>query len=385
MPTPATPIAVTLPSSDNPYSFIEVTAFRGDFDPLQGFSNPKGVAYHPGLDRLIVSVAPSGFQDGRTQILNLVAANGTRTRFAPSYQMFREVESKIVIVPESGPPVDAGFTPGEIFVGRGPHTEISRLAANGNVLADVFTQLSPNSSLWGGLAFDTEGAFGGRLIAVETDGKIYLIAADGSAELLIDMHLRLEGVAVAPQTFGPLAQNIIVGCEGYGDDDPHGGEIYAISNNRTTTLLANIGFAAEDIRFIPQSGATFYQTQISFDRERENRLLSVSSSQFLNRYGKMIVNNELTGELWEVGWDGQQYTQQQVAASPDVGRRRVSICKAPNWKPVASPSKNRAFQIGMIGRQYLARFRQTALRQRQPIQTGKCCCLAKAPATVVFT
>ena len=314
--TPATPLAVTLPPSDNPYSFVEVTAFRGDFDPSLGFSNPKGIAYHPALDRLIVSVAPSGFQGGKTQILNLVAADGTRTRFAPSFQMYREVESKIAVVPESGPSVDAGFIPGEIFVGRGPNTEISRLAANGDVLADLFTKLSPNSSLWGGLAFDTEGEFGGKLIAVETDGKIYLVSPDGSAELLTDLHLRLEGVAVAPVTFGPLAKQIIVGCEGYGDDDPHGGEIYAIGKDLTIILLANIGFAAEDIRFIPQSGATFYQTQISFDRERENRLLSVSSSQFLLRYGKMIVNNELTGELWEVGWDGQRYTQQIAGRVP---------------------------------------------------------------------
>ncbi len=316
MPTPAMPIAVTLPPSTNPYSFVEVTAFRGDFAPTLGFSNPKGIAYHPALDRLVVSVAPSGFEGGRTQILNLVAADGTRARFAPNFQMFREVESKIVIVPESGPPVDAGFIPGDIFVGRGPHTEISRLSVNGDVLADVFTQLSPNSSLWGGLAFDTEGAFGGRLVAVETDGKIYLVSADGSAELLTDLHLRLEGVAVAPVTFGPLAKNIIVGCEGYGDDDPNGGEVYAISSELTITLLANIGFAAEDIRFIPQHGATFFQTQISFDRERENRLFSVSSSQFLNRYGKMIVNNEMTGELWEVAWDGQRYTQQHAGRVP---------------------------------------------------------------------
>lgn len=315
-PTLAAPIAVTLPPASNPYSFVEVTAFRGDFAPTLGFSNPKGIAYHPALDRLVVSIAPSGFEFGRTQILNLVAADGTQTRFAPNFGMFREVESKIVIVPESGPPVAAGFIPGEIFVGRGPNTEISRLSVNGDVLADVFTKLSPNSSLWGGMAFDTEGTFGGRLVAVETDGKIYLVSADGSAELLTDMHMRLEGVAVAPVTFGPLAKNIIVGCEGYSDDDPNGGEVYAISSDLTITLLANIGFAAEDIQFIPQHGATFFQTQISFDRERENRVFSVSSSQFLNRFGKMIVNNEMTGDLWEVTWDGQRYTQQLAGRVP---------------------------------------------------------------------
>lgn len=315
-PTPATPIAVTIPPSDYPYSFVEVVNFRGDFPPTEGFSNPKGIAYHHQLDRLLVSLSPSGFEGGRKQVLNLVTPDGSRSRFSHGYQTYREVESKIAIVPEFGPPVEAGFTPGEIFIGRGPNTEISRLAANGEALADVFTRLSANSSLWGGLAFDTEGEFGGKLIAVESNGKVYLISADGSSELLLDMELRLEGVAVAPASFGPHAKNIIIGCEGYGDDDPHGGEVFAISPDLTVTLLANIGFAAEDIQFIPPLGGTLYQTQLSFDRERENRLLCASASQFLNRFGRMIVNNEMTGELWEVTWDGARYTQQNVGRVP---------------------------------------------------------------------
>ena len=345
-PTPATPIAVTIPPSEYPYSFVEVVNFRGDFPPTDGFSNPKGLAYHSQLDRLLVSLSPSGFEGGRKQVLNLVAPDGSRSRFAPGYHTFREVESKIAIVPEFGPAVEAGFTPGDIFIGRGPNTEISRLAANGTVLADVFARLTANSSLWGGLAFDTEGDFDGKLVAVESNGKIFLISADGSAELLLDLELRLEGVAIAPATFGPHAKNIIVGCEGYGDNDPHGGEVFAISRDLTVTLLANIGFAAEDIQFIPPLGGTLYQTQLCFDRERENRLLSASASQFLNRLGRMIVNNELTGELWEVTWDGRRYTQQNVGRVPGrwstqgfnwQGTELESACFAikkpriPNW------------------------------------------------------
>lgn len=249
-------------------------------------------------------------------MLNLVTRDGSRARFAPNYQMYSSVESKIAIVPESGPPVDAGFTPGEIFTGRGPQTEISRLAQNGEVVADVFAEFGAGGGFWGGLAFDTEGDFGGRLIAAEANGKIYLVNPDGTSEILIDLQRRLEGLAVAPPTFGPHAKNIIVGVEGYGDDDPHGGEIFAVGPDRSSVLLANIGYAAEDIQFIPQGGGTFYQTQLCFDRERENRILSVSASQFLNRFGRMIVNNELTGELWEVGWDGQKYTQQNVGTVP---------------------------------------------------------------------
>jgi len=36
----------------------------------------------------------------------------------------------------------------------------------------------------------------------------------------------------------------------------------------------------------------------------------------------MIVNNEMTGELWEVAWDGQKYTQQNVGVA--AGAHAVS-------------------------------------------------------------
>jgi hypothetical protein len=349
-PIPATPIAVTLNPSDFPYRFTELVAFRGDFDQaIQPGEpvNPKGIAYHPQLDRLLVSLSPYFFdRTGRIQILNAVGRDGSRARFAPDYQMFRRVEAKLAVVPEAGPPVDAGFTPGDIFIGRGPTTQISRLSANGEIISDVWVDFVAGDGLWGGLCFDTEGDFGGRMIAVESNGKIYLVNPDGAFTLHADLELRLEGVAIAPATFGTFAKQIITGCEGYGDDDPHGGEIYAVSKDNEQSLLANIGYAAEHIQFIPPSGGTYYQTQLSFDRERENRLLAVSSSQFLNRLGRMIVVNEMTGELWEVAWDGARYTQQQVGRVPgrwstagffvqgtelEAGCFAVKTPRIPNW------------------------------------------------------
>lgn len=321
-PTLIPPIAVKLTPSEYPYQFTEIINFRGDFDQTVRPGepvNPKGIAYHEGLDRLLVSLSPNAVDlNSRTQILNTVTPDGQRERFASGYQMFRAVESKIAVAPESGPPVAAGFTPGDIFIGRGPTTEISRLSSKGAVIADIFAQFGAGGGFWGGLCFDLEGEFGGRLIAAEANGKIYLVDPDGSSTMFVDLALRLEGIAVAPPTFGPHAKHIIVGVEGYDDDDPHGGEIYAIGPDRAQTVLANIGYAAEDIRFIPPHGGTLYQTQLAFDRERENRLLCVSSSQFLNRLGRMIVNNELTGELWEVAWDAvnSRYTQQGVGRVP---------------------------------------------------------------------
>jgi hypothetical protein len=349
-PTPAIPIAVTLKPSEYPYRFTELVAFHGDFDltvrPGE-VVNPKGIAYHSVLDRLLVSLSPFNVAaDSRSQVINTVAFDGSRARFAPSYGMFRSVESKIAIVPESGPPVVAGFTPGDLFIGRGPQTEISRLSKSGDVISDVFAQFGPGGGFWGGICFDIEGDFDGQLLAAEANGKIYLIKPDGSSLLFVDLARRLEGLAVAPATFGPHAKNIIVGVEGYSDIDPHGGEVHAIDKKRAQILLANIGYAAEEIQFIPPLGGTLYQTQLAFDRVRENRLFSVSSSQFLNRLGRMIVVNEMTGELWEVGWNGTHYTQQGVGRVPgrwstsgfnvqgtelEAGCFAVKRPRLPNW------------------------------------------------------
>lgn len=318
--TPASPVAITLPPSEFPYQFTEVVSFRGDFDQSARpgeVVNPKGIAYHVALDRLIVSLSPfSNAAPDRSQIINAVGSDGTRSRFAPDYTAFRRVEAKIAIVPEAGPPIAAGFTAGEVFIGRGPNTQISRLSPDGEILNEIWVDFREGDGLWGGLCFDTEGDFGGRMIAVEANGKIWLVDSNGAFTLHADLTLRLEGVTVAPATFGPLARQIIVGVEGYGDDDPHGGEIYAVSKENERSLLANIGFAAENVCFVPQHSGTYYQTQLAFDSERDNRLLAVSSSQFLNRLGRLIVNNEITGELWEVAWDGSRYTQQRVGTVP---------------------------------------------------------------------
>ena len=314
------PLAVKLDPSPFPYQFTELVNFRGDFDQSVRpgeVVNPKGIAYHPQLDKLLVSLSPyQTVNEPRTQHLNAVDRHGARQRFAPDYTMFRAVESKIAIVPQSGPPVDAGFTPGDIFVGRGPNTQVSRLSAQGEVLADVFADLGPGGGLWGALTFDTEGTFGGKLIAAGAEGKVFLISANGEFSELIDLQMRLEGANVAPPTFGPLAQQLIIGVEGYGDHDQFSGGIYAVSPAGAVTLLANIGYAAEHLEFIPPQSGTYYQAELCFDRERENRLLSVSSSQLLNRLGRLLIVNELTGEFTEVAWDGARYTQQSVGTAP---------------------------------------------------------------------
>ena len=313
------PAIIVAPSSF-PLRFSEVVNVRGDFGAGQ-LANPKGVAYHAGLGKVLITVTPNAIS-GRSLILQAVQPDGIRTRFAPGYSPFRDVESMLVVVPASGPPVDAGFVAGDVYVNRGPNGEISRLDATGNVLADVWADL-PSAGLWGGLAFDKTGTFGGRLVAADVNGKIFLADSGAGVTQLVDLAarmgvaMRLEGLAVAPSSFGPLGGQIIVGVEGTGDDDPQSGKVYAVDANGTPTLLADIGYCAENIAFVPASGGTLYHTQLSFERERDNKLLVASASQFVARAGRMLVTNEMSGDLWEVAWDGANYIQSLAGRAPE--------------------------------------------------------------------
>jgi hypothetical protein len=312
--------ATILAPSQFPLRFSEVVNVRSDFGAGQ-LANPKGIGYHAGLDCILITVTPNAV-NGRSLILQTVQPDGARARFSPGYSPFRDVESMLVVVPPAGPPLSAGFVAGDVYVNRGPNGEVSRLDADGKVLADLWVDLHSNG-LWGGLTFDLTGTFGGRLVAVDMTGRIFLVDSGAHATLLVDLAARLgvamrvEGIAVAPAAFGPLGGRIIVGVEGTGDDDPQSGKVYAVDGAGAPTLLADIGYCAENIAFVPVSGGTFYHTQLSFERERENKVLAASASQFLARAGRMIVTNEMSGDLWEVAWDGARYTQSLAGRAPE--------------------------------------------------------------------
>jgi len=65
----------------------------------------------------------------------------------------------------------------------------------------MFSSTSNRGGLWGGLTFDIGGAFGGRLIGMTTAASVpgYV---ERRQHLAADLGRRLEGVTVAPASFG---------------------------------------------------------------------------------------------------------------------------------------------------------------------------------------
>jgi hypothetical protein len=317
--------ATVISPSAFPFQFTEVVTFKGDFpNPVDEVSNPKGIDYHADLRGVVVSISPFG-GSGAVQKLNLVLPEGKRTAFAASLHPDRNVEAKLAIVPPSGPSVtNAGFTPGDVFVLVGPNGQIARVHQYGAVITNPFVNITGAAPLWGALLFDTVGTFGGRLIVVDQDGRVFLVTSTGSIvspspwSSLNKPGQLVEGAAVAPMGFGSLGGHLIIGVEGNTNSGPDAGKIFALESaaNGAATLLADIGFAAESLSFVPARGGTYYQTQLDFrPRTRDNKLFFVSSSQFISRVGRLLAVNELGGEITEIALDGTNFTQ-SIASRP---------------------------------------------------------------------
>jgi hypothetical protein len=337
-----------------PLRFTEIINFRNDFydgpgNPEPGISTPvvcpKGIAYDPDRRTLLVTLSRNepGYSNLNGVLKEVIPHTGVRTGFASAIKTRRGVESNLIVVPPSGPPVtQAGFSPGDVFVAAGCDTppppnlppfddahanQIIRVAANG-VVTDYWVNVTTaahiygdDMGIWGGLTFDTTGTyFGGNLLAMPLTGKIFKVTSGAVVSQIADISglgFHPSGIAVAPTTFGTYAGWIIIGIEGSADRDPNSGKVYAINQDGSQLpLLANIGGVADHVVFVPATSGTFYQTQLDFYNERYNRILAASSSQFLGRLGYLLVNNELSGERWGVFYSNGQYYQQLLGRAP---------------------------------------------------------------------
>jgi hypothetical protein len=145
------------------------------------------------------------------------------------------------------------FAPNEVFVLR-LHAPlgITRIDAQGN--ASLFAKVTGVDSL-NGIAFDTTGSFGYRLLASGTSngrGVIVTIDCAGAVQAITRTGPALEGgLAVAPAAFGPFGGDLIV-------PDEFSGNIYAISPNGTASIAAKSGLpvggdiGVESVAFVPQ-------------------------------------------------------------------------------------------------------------------------------------
>jgi hypothetical protein len=161
-------------------------------------------------------------------------------------------------------PVGGGgcpFAPDQLYViGQTTHQVLAIDQAGASRL---FAQVDGVDSL-NGIAFDTAGRFGGRLLVIgASHGGTVVVAIDcrGRLEHVTDGAPTMEGgIAVAPPGFGDFGGDLV-------GADEYTGQIIAVRSNGTSALVARSGLpvgadtGVEGVGFVPPgflSGGTAY-------------------------------------------------------------------------------------------------------------------------------
>jgi hypothetical protein len=148
----------------------------------------------------------TSYNETKTHLLN-VSLNGQRVvPFAPNFSATKEV----YLAASQG---DAGFPKGYLYAGAG--LSIFEFTPTGDSWR-VFSS-PPGASRISYVAFDTVGTWGYALFALDDNGLLWSITADGAAKVLEDFsnfgqgqRLKPEGIAVAPQSFGSFGGQLII-------------------------------------------------------------------------------------------------------------------------------------------------------------------------------
>ena len=187
--------------------------------------------------------------------LYLLSPNGEEKEFARGPGGYREdpgAEAYLVNSP-GGEVTAAGcsFTRDETFILR-LHVPIgiTRVSASGED-SGSFANLTGSLS---GIAFDTTGSFGHRLLVSGVSGgktAIFAVDCNGAVTAVTHAAPALEGgLAVAPSTFGSFAGHLIA-------PDESSGKIYAIAPDGKVTVLAKPSLptggdiGVESVGFVP--------------------------------------------------------------------------------------------------------------------------------------
>jgi hypothetical protein len=191
--------------------------------------------------------------------LVLLSPSGQVSAFAPTYSTAVGTEAYIAMSPGiSVDGTDCSFARDEVFALnlKASPPGVTRIDANGNVseLASV-----PGVSTLGGIALDTVGSFGHRLLvagaAAQSQVEVAAIDCKGTVSVIAMVPVPIEGgMAVAPRDFGTFGGQLIAPNE-------QDGSVYAVSSDGRTSMVAPSGEPAgadigvESVGFVPSSGA----------------------------------------------------------------------------------------------------------------------------------
>lgn len=199
----------------------------------------------------------------------------------------------------------------------------------------------PASGLENGIAFDTTGRFGHRLLVTATAGStttVYAIDCRGAVATVTRSAPRLEGgIAVAPASFGRFAGDLIA-------PDENSGRIYAISPAGRSSLVADSGLArggdvgVESAGFVP-AGFGSSATALVADRRTpgnphpgDDAVLRIGGRALIAagvRPGDLLVATEGGAQTDAISCHGASCRTRHVADGPAIAHLEGHIVFTP--------------------------------------------------------
>ncbi|HEY0954064.1 MAG TPA: hypothetical protein VGE36_04855 [Roseateles sp.] len=265
------------------------------------FSNPVGIDYYEPTNELILS---SHYPSGLPSNLERVSASGAHSIYSSLSGATDEL--KIATV-RSG--YATGFAVGTTFTGNGADGQIVKVDPGGGTTVNPWVTLpgGGHGVFRGSLYVDRTGVYGGDLIAATTAGEVWRVNAAGTATMIADVGVHLEGLATVPNDvgrWGAIAGCIIAGAEGQGL--MHAWCPSASGGYSHTTH--SLGVAIEDIDFI--DGGNFFGVNYG-----TGQLLGADAAQFAGMEGDILLTQEFPvgggSGLFRMTWTGSALAVEQ--------------------------------------------------------------------------
>jgi hypothetical protein len=203
-----------------------------------------------------------------------------------------------------------GFPAGAVFC-HAPRNTIYRIDADGQVA--TFAKLPVDDLSDGGLAFDTTGAYGYRMLAATggsatNGGAIYAVGAAGRTELIgrYPGPGGADNLLLAPPGWGSAGGRLLIAI----DHTRRKGMLQTMAPNGTVRILARFPDGLNPVvavrRPLPAPSAGV-RPGLYITETFGGIVYVAPAAQFRRYVGEVIVGSEIKGWFWVVRPDGRRY------------------------------------------------------------------------------
>jgi hypothetical protein len=210
-----------------------------------------------------------------------------------------------------------GFPSRDVYVATG--SSIVHITKDGLSSNTFVSGLSGNVK---GITFDSTGSFGFSMLVDTDSGNIYQISSAGTVKPLASIPGApvVEGMDIAPSTFGTFAGQLVIASES-------ANAIFAVDNLGNVTKIPVVDSAgnptnlpgAEELNFVPLDlGASGDPVEGFYGANYTVNVLKANTDQFTGFKGDAIVTDEFGfHEVFDVHFDGANYVVTTIGHFPN--------------------------------------------------------------------